>query len=70
MVARAIHPVAAVIAEEERGDDQSRLHEDDQEQQGVGGGSVPLDDLGQVLIEMKKEVDEPVDEIHVLPVRR
>ena len=57
------------VAGQERGDDQSRLQEDDQEEQGVGGGAVPLDDLGQMLIEVKEEVDEPVDEIHVLPVK-
>ena len=58
------------VARQEGRHHQARLQEDDQEEDRVGGGPVALDDLRQVLIEMKEEVDEPVDELHVLPVRR
>ena len=36
----------------------------------VGVGAVPLDDLGQMDVQVKHEVDEVPDEIHVLPMRR
>ena len=53
------------VAGKERGHHEPRLQEDDQEEQGVGVAPVLLDDLGQVLVEVQEEVDEPVDELHV-----
>ena len=46
------------VARQEGRDHQARLQEDDQEEDRVGVVAVALDDLRQMLIEVKQEVDE------------
>jgi hypothetical protein len=45
--------------------DQSGLAEDDQEQDRVDPEVIVGDELGEMLVEMQDEVDEPADQFHV-----
>ena len=52
------------VTRQERRHHQSRLAEDDEEQDQVGPGPVLRDDLGKVLVEMQEKVDGLLQELH------
>ena len=56
------------IPREDRGDHHPGLQEHHREEQRVGLSAIALDDLGQVHVQVKDEVDEAPDEVHALPV--
>ncbi len=52
------------VARQEGGDNEARLHKDDEEQDGVRPYAVLADDVGQIGVEVQEEVNQEFEGVH------